>query len=268
MSAYVSGNDVVQEWTILDTSSNPLTGMVKTTDITITLHNQSGSTFIASSETVTMTEIAASAGHYYFVFTPTGTGLYVLQFKEINASTLLRTGRFDFAVVSAGSTFAPAFSNAFCAETDMERWIQQAITSSSSPSSTEAAGFAESRAAVLMSFCAAKGFTVTPSTVTANSRIEDILRDANCIGAALDYTIAQSFRSGPSRTERIPELLGRWNEYLGDPAKPEVPGVLEMEIRGNLASLSTDHIVSGDTQAAPTEVVTAEPIQIRMGDLF
>ncbi len=267
MSAYVSGNDVVQHWTILDTSSDPLTGMVKTTDITLNLHNQSGSTMVASSETVTMTEIG-STGHYYFVFTPTGTGLYVLQFKEINASTLLRTGRFDFAVVSAGSTFAPAFSNAFCAETDMERWIQQAITSTSSPSATEAAGFAESRAAVLMSFCAAKGFTVTPSTVTAGGRLEDLLRDANTIGACLDYTIAQSFRQSPSRTERIPELLGRWQEYLGDPAKPDVMGVLEMEIRGNLSSLSTDHIVSGDTQAAPTETVTAEPIQIRMGDLF
>ena len=53
-----------------------------------------------------------------------------------------------------------------------------------------------------------------------------------------------------------------------DPARPEVPGVLEMEIRGNLASLSTDHIVSGDTQAAPTEVVTAEPIQTRMSDVY
>ncbi len=267
MSAYVSGNDVVQEWTILDTSSDPLTGMVKTTDITVTLHNQSGSTFIASSETVTLTEIGSS-GHYYFKFTPTGTGVYVLQFKEINASTLLRTGRFDFAVVSAGSTFAPAFSNAFCAETDMERWIQQTIDGTTRPSATEAAGFAESRAAVLMSFCAAKGFTVTPSTVTANSRMEDLLRDANCIGASLDYTIAQSFKSGPLRTERIPELLGRWQEYLGDPAKPDVMGVLEMEIRGNLSSLSTDHVTSGDTQAAPTETVTAEPIQIRMGDLF
>jgi len=244
--------------------------MVKTTDIEFTLFRDPSTGAVAASETVSFTE-SATTGYYTISFTPDNAGLYTLWAKEVNADSYLRNLQFDWSVVSAGSVFAPAFSNAFCAETDLERWMQQAITTSTSPSSTEAAGFAETRAAVLMGMCARLGYTVTPTTVTTGSRLEDILREANAIGAAMDYTVAQSFKSATSRTQRIPELLGLWRQYTGDETKaPRAYGFIGDEVRGNLASLATDHIVSGDTQAAAdaSTTHTNESIQIGMGDLF
>jgi hypothetical protein len=266
--SHVVNTVLVELWTILDLSRNPLTGMNDPGDIAFTLHRSSGSAMVAAAEAVAMTEIGVT-GHYSVSYTPTNVAIYVLQLEEINTGTFLRTYRFpDVNVVSAGSIFAPSFANAFCAETDMERWLQQPITGTTAPTSDEAAGFAEARAAVLMTLCAKWGFTVTPSTVVSGSRLEDLLREANAVGASMDYTIAQSFSKTPSKTDRIETLLGVWYQHVGDPTRPTVAGYLECEIKGNLSSLSTDHIISGDTQAAAAETVTSEAIQIRMGDLF
>jgi hypothetical protein len=268
--AWVSGNLVFYNWQYLTAAGVPKTGMVETTDIEFTLKRNPGTGLVAAAEDVTFTETGAT-GYYTISFTPASTGLYSLWVKEINADSMLRQVQVDFSVVSAGSAFSPNFSNAFCAETDMERWLQQAITATTSPSSTEAAGFAETRAAVLMGMCARLGYTVTPTTVISGSRLEDLLREANAIGSAMDYTVAQSFKEGTRRTERIPELLGLWRQYTGDETKtPRLYGFLGDEVRGNLASLSTDHIISGDTQAAPSSGTAPynESIQIGMGDKF
>ena len=267
--AWVSGNLVHTTHQYLDAAGDPKTGMVKTTDIEFTLYRDPGSGAVAATETVAYTE-TGSSGYYTISFTPDNTGLYTLWGKEINADSYMRNLRSDWSVVSAGSVFTPAFSNAFCGKADMERWLQQSITGSTAPSSTEAAAFAETRAAVLMGMAARLGFTVTPTSVSAGSRLEDILREANAIGSAMDYTVAQSFKEGTRRTERIPELLGLWRQYTGDETKdPRLYGFLGDEVRGNLASLSTDHIVSGDTQAAPSSgTPTDSGIQINMSDLF
>lgn len=161
-------------------------------------------------------------------------------------------------------------TGAYCAETDIERWTQTAITASTTPSDSEAAVFAVARANILSSLCAGFGYTVTPTTVTAGSRLDYLLGEANAIGAALDYTVAQQFARSPSLSERAERLQILWFQYTGnqDENNPEI-GYIEKEIHGNLASLSTDHILSGDTTArAVTAAPTEEPIGIGMGDRF
>src|SRR3990172_6330054 len=204
---------VVTIWTVLDLSSNPLTGVTTPAGITFALHRQSGSVAVAATEPITWTEIGVT-GTYSIVFTPVNAGQYKMELKELHVSSQQRVYPFFYEVVTAGSAFSPTFANAFCAETDIERWIQQPITASTQPSSNEAAGFAETRAAAHMSLCHRLGFTVTPSTVVAGSRIEDLLREANAVGAALDYTIAQCFRAGASKTERIESLMELWTGFF------------------------------------------------------
>ena len=264
-----TGNAINLLWTILDLSSDPLTGMTSPADVTFTLHRDSGSAQVAASETITLTEIG-STGHYTIDFTPDNSGRYVLQLKEISASTLQRTWRFhDMDVTSAGAGFSATYANAFCAETDIERWLQQAITSGTSPDDAQAAAFAEARASLLASMCAKWGFTVTPSTIVAGTRLEDILREANAIGGAHDYSTAQQFSTTPSRSDRSQVFDLLWFQYIGDPAHPENPGYLESEIKGNLASLATDHILSGDTSARATTTAPIQgDIEVGMGDLF
>ena len=265
----LTGNVIVQEWTVLDNANAPLTGVTTPAGITFTLHRQSGATIVSASETISWTEILAT-GHYYIAFTPQNAGLYVLQLLEIHASSQQRAYRFDFLVYTAGSAFVPSYTEAFCSESDVERWLQQPITSSTRPSSTEAAAFAEGRAAMLMGLTAALGYGVTPTTVASGSRLEDLLREANAIGAALDFTVAQTFGTGPSKTDRATWLDDMWASYYGAIVEgARVGGMIELEIRGNLASLATDHILSGDTLApATTAAPTSVGITVTMGDLF
>ena len=266
---YVVGDTVVQLWTILDIDSDPLTGMTSPADITFTLHRDSSGVMVAASETITFAEVGVT-GHYTVSYPPANEGIYILELKELNASTFQRTYRFeDVHVLGAGAAFTPAYTNAFCAETDIERWVQTAIDANSEPTATEATGFAETRAAELMSLMAKLGHTITPATVAVGSRLEDLLRRANAIGAALDYSIAQQFAVRPSKSDRIQVLQALWIEAVGDGKKDGVTGYIENEIRGNLASLSTDHVISGDTADRPAETApTNEPIAIGIGDLF
>lgn len=273
---YTSGNEIIQEVIVLDTNSNPLGGLTggsgaggfASADFSVVLTRISGST----TEVVTMAE-GVAAGHYNIRYTPTATGGYLLHLKELNVNTLGRTIDFYHDVVTAGSIFVPSLANAFCSEADVERWLQQSITATTKPSSTELAAFAETRAAWLQSLCASKGFAVTPSTVTNGSRLQDLLREANAIGAACDCTSASAFGVAPSRTDKAEWLEAQWDRYVGRPAEPGKPGIIgivEMEIRGNLASLATDHILSGDTAPAVTSgtAPTDVGIQFTMDSSF
>ena len=272
MPSVVAGNTVEEFWTVLDGNSNPLTGMTSPADVTLALLRFSGGAVVAASETVTWTESATVAGRYGIRFTPQNTGVHYLSLKELNASSLQRTTEFRYDIVSAGSVLSPSYANAFCSESDIERWLAQGISASTTPSDTVATAFAQARAGILMSLCNRLGYAVTPSTVTASSRLETLLREANAIGAAFDYTVAQSFGTSPSRTGRAEWLEGLWNQYAGsmNPDGKAVPGIIEMEIRGGLASLSTDHILSGDTNApADADIVpTSIGIQVSMSDVY
>jgi hypothetical protein len=152
----------------------------------------------------------------------------------------------------------------------VERWIQQAITSSTKPSSNEAAGFAEGCSAVLMSMCSRLGFAVTPMTVTNGSRLQDVLREAAAIGTALEYTMAATFGTGPSKTERIDYLEKWWDRYCGYYVGSHwMPGYIEIEVRGNLSSFTTDYIQSGDTLPPDTsDPPTDAGILVAVTDLY
>lgn len=250
----IAGNVVRTVRRILDQNDAPLGGLTMPADITATLFRDTGVDISVASETVAMAPVIGSTGDYYVTFTPLSSGLYTLILREINANTGLRQTRDQFQVYASGTLFQPTFANAFCALTDIERWTQTAITSTTDPSDSEAAGFAEARASILQSLLGRLNYPLTPMTVQSGSRLQDILREANAIGAALDYTIAQQFRQSPSRSDRVDYLMGMWQQYYGQGpvqgtpgAKPAGPGFIEMEIRGNLASLATSNTLSGDT---------------------
>jgi hypothetical protein len=266
MSYRLTNNIIVDSWTVLDANDVPLTGMLSPADVTLTLQRQSGSTMVAASESVAWTEVGVT-GRYYFSFTPTNSGLYVLYLTEIDALSAGRQTSFRYDVVAAGAVFSPTYSNAFCAESDIERWIQTSIDATSRPNDTEAAAFAEERAAILMSLCYKQGLVITPSTVTAGSRLEDLLRRANSIGAALDYTVAQQFSYQPSKSDRAVELQVLWDQMVS--TDKDDPGTLVVEVKNNV-SLATDYILSGDTMANPaaSAPATNAAIGFTMSDLF
>lgn len=264
------GNIIVEAWTVLDGADAPLTGMTSPGDVTFDLQRQSGSTMIAATEVVAWAEVGVT-GRYYFSFTPENSGRYVLYGSEIGDAPLARRFEFRWDVVSAGAVFSATYADAFCAETDVETWTQTAIDATTEPSDSEAAQFAEHRADMLVAICASAGYSVTPATVTAGSVIEGLLRRANAIGTALDYTVAQQFGVGrPNLSERVERYQILWNETVfGTLVGKQMIGGLVTEL-GNLASLSSDHIISGDTAAAASASVqgTDTGITIGMGSLF
>jgi hypothetical protein len=270
MPSAVAGNLVLDSWTVRDPVAAPLTGMAVPTHVTLALKRQSGSAMVAATESIAWTEIGSS-GTYYFSFTPENTGLYLLILDEVGAATMQRKGvEFRWEVAAAGAVFAPSYANAFCSESDLERWLQQAISATSQPSDVQAGGFAESRAAVLMSLCAGLGYAVTPATVAAGSRLENLLREANAVGAAMDFTMAQSFMRAASKTERATILLDVWESYVGRwVAGKLLPGIIGMEITANAVSLATSHVLSGDTTARASENAPQDiGVMIRMDEDF
>lgn len=91
-----------------------------------------------------------------------------------------------------------------------------------------------------------------------------MLIEANAIGAALDFTLAQVFGQTPAATERIPALASLWRQYTGlwdgiSPSWIRGEGYIEMLIKGTLAQ---NHITSGKESE---DVVVPE---IQFGDEF
>lgn len=260
-----AGNLIRTAYLYLDASDNPLTGQTSPANITFQLMRDPGTGMVAASETITFAE-TATAGYYNVSFTPQNSGLYVLFAKELAGGQ--RQQRFDFQINAAGAVFAPSYQNAFCSESDVERWIQASITASTNPSSDQTAAFAESRAAQLQALCSTLNFPVTPSTVTSGSRLEDLLRDANAIGAAQDFLRAQGKGVRPfGATSIVDELGAAWNNYVS--MDPKVLGFIVIEVRANLAaSFGTDHILSGDAVDNYPTGVTDAGTQVGMGDLY
>ena len=276
MPSQVAGNLVLDIVRVLTPAGAPLTGMVRPTsvgdgsgaDVKIWLTRQSGSAAVAATELITWAEIGAS-GDYYFSFTPENTGLYRLYLQFVDPAALASQTAIRYDIVAAGAVFAPTYADAFCAETDVERYLGQQIDATTQPSDTQTAAFASGKADALESLCARLGETVTPLTVTAGSRLAGLLREANAVGAALDFTIAQSFMRGASKTERIDVFLAQWESYVGRYVAGEfVPGIIEMEIE-NTKSLATSHVLSGDTTARADEGAPQDiGLQIRMSDKY
>lgn len=275
---YTAGDEISIPIIILDQNSDPLTGLTggsgaggfTNADFQVTLSRQSGTTYVAATDIVTVAE-GLPLGTYVFRYTPANTGRHLLHVKELNAATNGYTHDRHNDVVTAGSIFVPSLAECFCSEPDIERWLQQSLTGTTRPSSTEAAAFAETRSAMLQALCARLGYSVTPSTVTSGSRLQDLLREANAIGAACDCVSVAAFGVAPSRTEKAEWLEKQWDRYFGKPGedgKKGIIGLIEMEISGNLASLSTDHILSGDTIAATPTYPTDAGILVSVTDLY
>lgn len=272
MLTYPIGRGINEGWTVYDALTGlPITGITSGNGVTLTLTKRSGATWVAAAETVTWTEIGVT-GIYLVSFTPSAANSYRLLLTETHASSAGRSAEYFYA--SAGSIILPNYTNAFCSENDLERWLQTEISGDSEPDDVEATAFAEARAAILMALLGSWGYTVTPSTVVSGSVLEDMLREANAIGAALDYTIAQQFKRAPLHSERTELLEALWQQYThprGTNGKDDPGGYLAVEIKGNLVgSLATDFILSGDTlaNAAASVAATNQPIGIGMGDLF
>lgn len=272
---FVLGDTILQSLTVYDQNDPPapLTGVTSPAGITIYLTRQSGSAMIAASETVTFLEDGAT-GRYYFRFTPTNTGLYAVDYMVTHASANHEGARLEYSVLSAGSVFTPTYANCFCAESDIERRVQQSINATSTPSDAATMSFAQERAGVLKSLCARLGYPVTPTSITSGSHLEDMLRAANAIGAAKDWLLSQQTQTNG---DDLPDAIAAWDEewvrYVGGPIPgrvTEIVGLIEKEIKGNLVSFSTDHIISGDTMAPAATTVTSEPLggPISMGSLF
>jgi hypothetical protein len=209
---------VIQPWTILNTAlpSAPLTGMTAPADVTFYLHREvpGTGTLVAAIETVTLTEIG-NTGHYYITWTPENTGIYSLQLQETNAGSLQRWMDFpEFTILPAGAVFTPVFTNAFCSEADVERWSQLDFTATSKPTTNEVAAFAEARASEIMSILIPHGYTGTPTTIVAGSIEEDLLREANAIGAAADSVIAKFMNEAPNKSEMGEALLTEYNTRM------------------------------------------------------
>ena len=266
----LAGNAVLDSYIVLDLATDaPLTGMTYPADVSLTLYRQSGTVMAAAAEVISWAEVGAT-GTYYFSFTPAQTGFYFLYLRELNVLTALRHSTFRYEVLAAGAAFAPSYANAFCAETDVERYLNQNIDGTTSPSDTAAAGWAQGRADVLESICAGLGNPVTPLTVTSGSRLEGLLREANAIGAAMDYRMAQAFKTGSAKTEHVEALLALWESYVGAYDGGEFrPGSIVTELKQNIVSMATSHVLSGDTTARTDEGGPQDiGLQVRMGDLY
>jgi hypothetical protein len=258
----VALNVIRQPWYFTDADGvTPLTGKTTPADITFQMKRYISTGSVTASETITFPELGA--GWYDITFTPQNSGLYTLILQELIGEE--RSWPFAFEIVSAGAAYLPSYANAFCSEADIERRLQKSIDTATNPNDTETTAFAQTRAMVLRSLCGSLGYPVSPSTITAGSILEGLLRAANEIGAALDYELAQQYRVSPSKSDRIADLAVLWTQYVGD---DKVTGLLEIEIRGNLASLATDHIISGDTIAAtPTYPQDPGPL-VSMRDVY
>jgi hypothetical protein len=210
----VTGSTIRLVWTILDQNGDPLTGMHSPADVSFRLHRSSLNGTVASGEAVSMVEVAASPGTYEITFVPLATGLYTLQLRELNASTLFQQYRFPTDVFSAGSEALPTFDDAFCSQSDVERFMQLSVDSTTDPSADDVALFAAGRAKEMQGLLAAAGWTVSPATIVADSVEQGILREVNAVGAAGDAWLAKDRDDAPAASEHGRKLLDEYEIRL------------------------------------------------------
>src|SRR5262245_8001479 len=226
----VALNTIRQVWLYLKNDDTVMTGMASPADIDLVLKRDTGSGTGTAPETVTWTE--KGSGYYDITFTPQGAGLYSLFLKELNALSAQRRWLFAFEVVAAGALFSPSFANAFCAETDVERWTQLAFDSSSKPTSLEVAAFAQARASEIRSVLASVGYVVSPSDSALTGTIQqDMLREANAIAAAADAYLAKFIDVEPGKTEKAAALLEEYQTRLTRLSDYAVDALAQSRIR-------------------------------------
>lgn len=224
-------------------------------DFDVQLKRQSGSTYVAASETVTIYEVAGSPGYYGFKFTPQNTGEYTLYVRELDPATMGRDFPYQYNILPAGAVFEPSALQCFCAVSDINRYSGLTVTDTTQVTSQQALAFAEERSSWLMAMCAYWGFSVTPATLDATSRIADLLRMASAIGAALNVVIAWYAQVEPSENEKARQLLTQWVSLVGDGDK--LLGVLQIEVQAalSLPEIRTPYS-SGEMVPANESIIT------------
>lgn len=229
-------------------------------------------------ETVTVAEIGTT-GLYAFTFTPLTAGTYALAAQEL--ATIPDSAEADFdrewIVTSAGSDFSPAYTNAFCAQTDIERYCGTTFSASTTPSATYVEGFAEEIAARIMANFPA-GIAITPAGMSSPLSLatdsglilEDLLRQANAIGAASRAKRASLLGQTPNDSP-VPDIL--WGMFLDlaggyDPVRRQmVEGAIPAYLKSGIAAVSASmtaaaytHISRGGVTAYSTPSGTAEAL--------
>lgn len=266
MPSQIAGNLVLDQHQIFKAADGtPLSGVTYPSNpgISILLTRQSGSTMVVASETVAWTEIGTT-GTYFFSFTPTLTGLYVLTITSLltgsGAGSDGAIVPFRYEVLAAGAVNTPSYQNAYCAESDVERYLLQPIDSTTKPNDTQVASFAVGRSARLTSLMQGLGKTTSPAdTALAGTTLLSILREAAAVGAALDASVAQVFSTGKDLTTKIVSLIAAWTSYVGEyKGSVWVQGAIGQEIEHNAVSLTSSHILSGDTQARVSDSGTQD----------
>lgn len=264
---YAAQNQIIQKWRALDLNNPPgvVSGLTYPADVALDIERTSGNTFIAASESIGWVE-TSRPGDYSIYFTPQNTGTYFLTVQELSALTMQRNWIYTFEVLPAGAIFVPSPAGCFCAVSDAARYAGLTLTNTSTPVTTDMAlAFCEERAAGIMAMCSFWGLSVTPTTVTTGSILEDLLRSANAIGAAIDIVVAWYADVEPSESGKVRSLMQSWVNLMGDGAK--VLGAIQTQVVGTVGSFATDHVLSGDTLARSSDVRQDIGLLVRMDDL-
>lgn len=244
---YAAQNQIIQKWRALDLNNPPgvVSGLTYPAGIALDIERSSGNSFIAASESIGFAETAV-LGDYSIYFTPQNSGTYFLTVQELSALTMQRNWIYTYEVLPAGALFIPSAAGCFCAVSDVARYAGLTFTNTSSPVTSDMAlGFCEERAAGIMAMCAFWGFSVNPATVETGSILEDLLRSANAIGAAIDAVVAWYAAVEPSESEKVRSLMQSWINLMGDGAK--IKGAIQLQVESSFsASGVRTHISSGE----------------------
>jgi hypothetical protein len=210
----VIGDTIRELWLYLDQADAPLGGMTSPADVELKLFVDTGSGFALSADAISWAAVSGQTGQYNITYTPSVSGVYRLQLRELNVNSQGVRWSFPQEVAAAGAVFLPAFANAFCAETDVERWTQLDFDATSKPTTTQVAAFAQARSSEIRSVVASEGWSPVPGQLTPLSVEEDILRECAAVGAAADAFLAKFMDVDPSQTEKAVALLQEYQRRL------------------------------------------------------
>lgn len=247
-------------WRVIDLTGAVVSGLTAT-DFNIDLTKDQATT----AETVSVTSVGD--GVYVFAFIPLATGTYGLSVQEKGTFANSQQGGFsgrEWVVTAAGAAFAPDAANCFCSQSDVERYAGKTFSATSTPSATAVLGFMEEVASDLTAVCQLSGKRITPAggdaplTVSGTGvQLEDLLREANAIGACYRVETASYLGMPPNDSGRALYFLGRYVELAGG----VIPGsaqTIEGRIPAFIATgvLTTLFAVTHHDVAAPSPALT------------
>jgi hypothetical protein len=232
-----------------------------------------------ASESVTVSYLGD--GNYMFQFSPTAAGTYGMVMTELvsvaNPNSVQNGFTQSWIVTSSGvPEFSATFDNAFCGQSDVERYAGRKFTTTTTLSQNELAGMAEETAAYLIAQTSQAGHTITPDSMgappdlstVAGQVLEDMLRAANALGVAARADRAGYLGANPNSSNRAEIFYGQFIGLAGgyDPATAkEIEGAIPRYIQSVYnRSFVTTHIDSGDTAAAIRPAVTPTEPGLRM----